>query len=208
MFLDPKEQLERIKFGVAEFINDEEMLKKLKRSKETNTPLRIKLGADPTRPDIHIGHTVVINKLKTFQDLGHHVIFLIGDFTATIGDPTGKSTTRPVLSREEIEENGRTYAKQIFKILDPNKTEIVYNSSWIGKMTPGEFIKMAAQYTVAQMLERDDFTKRYRAGVPIAIHEFLYPLTQGYDSVALKADVELGGTDQKFNLLVGRAMQS
>ncbi|WP_413575259.1 tyrosine--tRNA ligase [Bdellovibrio sp. HCB290] len=207
-FLDPKEQLERIKFGVAEFINDEEMLKKLKRSKETGTPLRIKLGADPTRPDIHIGHTVVINKLKTFQDLGHHVIFLIGDFTATIGDPTGKSTTRPVLSREEIEENGRTYAKQIFKILDPNKTEIVYNSSWIGKMTPGEFIKMAAQYTVAQMLERDDFTKRYRAGTPIAIHEFLYPLTQGYDSVALKADVELGGTDQKFNLLVGRAMQS
>ncbi len=207
-FLDPKEQLERIKFGVAEFINDEEMLKKLKRSKETNTPLRIKLGADPTRPDIHIGHTVVINKLKTFQDLGHHVIFLIGDFTATIGDPTGKSSTRPVLSREEIEENGRTYAKQIFKILDPNKTEIVYNSSWIGKMTPGEFIKMAAQYTVAQMLERDDFTKRYRAGTPIAIHEFLYPLTQGYDSVALKADVELGGTDQKFNLLVGRAMQS
>ena len=207
-FLDPKEQLERIKFGVAEFINDEEMLKKLKRSKETNTPLRIKLGADPTRPDIHIGHTVVINKLKTFQDLGHHVIFLIGDFAATIGDPTGKSSTRPVLSREEIEENGRTYAKQIFKILDPNKTEIVYNSSWIGKMTPGEFIKMAAQYTVAQMLERDDFTKRYRAGTPIAIHEFLYPLTQGYDSVALKADVELGGTDQKFNLLVGRAMQS
>jgi tyrosyl-tRNA synthetase len=207
-FLDPKEQLERIKFGVAEFINDEEMLKKLKRSKETNTPLRIKLGADPTRPDIHIGHTVVINKLKTFQDLGHHIIFLIGDFTATIGDPTGKSSTRPVLSREEIEENGRTYAKQIFKILDPNKTEIVYNSSWIGKMTPGDFIKMAAQYTVAQMLERDDFTKRYRAGTPIAIHEFLYPLTQGYDSVALKADVELGGTDQKFNLLVGRSMQS
>ncbi|QDK46278.1 tyrosine--tRNA ligase [Bdellovibrio sp. ZAP7] len=207
-FLDPKEQLERIKFGVAEFINDEEMLKKLKRSKETNTPLRIKLGADPTRPDIHIGHTVVINKLKTFQDLGHHIIFLIGDFTATIGDPTGKSSTRPVLSRDEIEENGRTYAKQIFKILDPNKTEIVYNSSWIGKMTPGEFIKMAAQYTVAQMLERDDFTKRYRAGTPIAIHEFLYPLTQGYDSVALKADVELGGTDQKFNLLVGRSMQS
>jgi tyrosyl-tRNA synthetase len=207
-FLDPKEQLERIKFGVAEFINDEEMLKKLKRSKETNTPLRIKLGADPTRPDIHIGHTVVINKLKTFQDLGHHVIFLIGDFTATIGDPTGKSSTRPVLSREEIEENGRTYAKQIFKILDPSKTEIVYNSAWIGKMTPGEFIKMAAQYTVAQMLERDDFTKRYRAGTPIAIHEFLYPLTQGYDSVALKADVELGGTDQKFNLLVGRSMQT
>lgn len=207
MFLDPKEQLERIKFGVAEFINDEEMLKKLKRSKETNTPLNIKLGADPTRPDIHIGHTVVINKLKTFQDLGHKVYFLIGDFTAQIGDPSGKSATRPVLTREEIEANGRTYAKQIFKILDPEKTEIVYNSAWINKMTPVDFIKMSAQYTVARMLERDDFTKRYRSGTPIAIHEFLYPLTQGYDSVALKADVELGGTDQKFNLLVGRDMQ-
>ncbi|MBC7370282.1 MAG: tyrosine--tRNA ligase [Bdellovibrionaceae bacterium] len=208
IFLDPREQLERIKFGTAEFINDEEMLKKLKRSKETNTPLRIKLGADPTRPDIHIGHTVVINKLKTFQDLGHHVHFLIGDFTATIGDPSGKNSTRPMLSREQIEENGKTYAKQIFKILNPEKTEIVYNSTWIGKMTPGEFIKMSAQYTVARMLERDDFTKRYKGGVPIGIHEFLYPLTQGYDSVALKTDVELGGTDQKFNLLVGRDMQS
>ncbi len=206
-FLDPQEQLERIKFGVAEFINDQEMLKKLKRSKETNTPLIIKLGADPTRPDIHIGHTVVINKLKTFQELGHKVMFLIGDFTATIGDPSGKSTTRPVLSREEIEANGATYAKQIFKILDPAKTEIVYNSAWINKMTPGDFIKMSAKYTVARMLERDDFTKRYKSGTPIAIHEFLYPLTQGYDSVALKADVELGGTDQKFNLLVGRDMQ-
>jgi len=207
-FLDPKEQLERIKFGVAEFINDAEMLKKLKRSKETKTPLRIKFGADPTRPDIHLGHTVVINKLKTFQDLGHHILFLIGDFTATIGDPSGKSATRPLLTREEIEENGKTYAKQIFKILDPQKTEIVYNSTWISKMTPGDFIRMSAQYTVARMLERDDFTKRYKAGVPIAIHEFLYPLTQGYDSVALKADVELGGTDQKFNLLVGRDMQA
>jgi tyrosyl-tRNA synthetase len=206
-FLDPREQLERIKFGTAEFINDEEMLKKLKRSKEKNVPLKIKFGADPTRPDIHIGHTVVINKLKTFQDLGHHIHFLIGDFTATIGDPSGKSTTRPLLTREEIEENGKTYAKQIFKILDPEKTEIVYNSSWINKMTPGDFIRMAAQYTVARMLERDDFTKRYKSGTPIAIHEFLYPLTQGYDSVALKSDVELGGTDQKFNLLVGRDMQ-
>lgn len=207
MFLDPKEQLERIKFGVAEFINDEDMLKKLKRSHATNKPLNIKLGADPTRPDIHIGHTVVINKLRTFQELGHHIHFLIGDFTAMIGDPSGKNTTRPMLTREEIEENGRTYAKQIFKILDPEKTEIVYNSSWMNKLTPGDFIKMAAQYTVAQMLERDDFTKRYKGGVPIAIHEFLYPLTQGYDSVALKTDVELGGTDQKFNLLVGRSMQ-
>lgn len=207
-FLDPKEQLERIKFGVAEFINDEEMLKKLKRSYEQNKPLIIKFGADPTRPDIHIGHTVVINKLKTFQDLGHKIYFLIGDFTAQIGDPSGKNTTRPLLTREEIEENGRTYAKQIFKILDPEKTEIVYNSSWINKMTPADFIKMSAKYTVAQMLEREDFTKRYKSGTPIAIHEFLYPLTQGYDSVALKADVELGGTDQKFNLLVGRVMQS
>lgn len=204
MMMSPQEQLERIKFGVAEFINDEEMLKKLKKGK----PLNIKFGADPTRPDIHIGHTVVINKLKTFQDLGHKIYFLIGDFTATIGDPSGKNTTRPMLSREEIEENGKTYAKQIFKILDPEKTEIVYNSSWISKMTPADFIRMSAKYTVAQMLEREDFTKRYKAGVPIAIHEFLYPLTQGYDSVALHADVELGGTDQKFNLLVGRQMQS
>lgn len=207
-FLDPQEQLERIKFGAFEFINDEDMLKKLKRSKETNKPLNIKLGADPTRPDIHIGHSVVINKLRTFQELGHHIHFLIGDFTASIGDPSGKNTTRPILSREEIEENAKTYAKQIFKILDPEKTEIVYNSTWIGKMTPGDFIRMSAQYTVARMLERDDFTKRYQAGVPIGIHEFLYPLTQGYDSVALKTDVELGGTDQKFNLLVGRHMQS
>ncbi len=208
MNLSPQEQLERIKFGVSEFINDEEMLKKIKRSQVTKTPLNIKLGADPTRPDIHIGHTVVINKLRTFQELGHKVFFLIGDFTALIGDPSGKNTTRPILSREEIEENAKTYSKQIFKILDPEKTEIVYNSSWINKMTPADFIRMSAQYTVAQMLERDDFTKRYKAGVSIGIHEFLYPLTQGYDSVALKTDVELGGTDQKFNLLVGRQMQA
>src|SRR5207253_3042971 len=191
----------------AEFINDEEMLKKLKRSKEKNQPLRIKFGADPTRPDIHIGHTVVINKLKTFQELGHHIHFLIGDFTAMIGDPSGKNATRPLLTREEIDENAKTYAKQIFKILDPDKTEIVYNSTWINKMTPADIIRMSAQYTVARMLERDDFTKRYKSGTPIAIHEFLYPLTQGYDSVALKSDVELGGTDQKFNLLVGRDLQ-
>jgi tyrosyl-tRNA synthetase len=201
--MSPQEQLERIKFGVAEFINDGDLLKKLNRGK----PLNIKFGADPTRPDIHIGHTVVINKLKTFQDLGHKVYFLIGDFTAMIGDPSGKNSTRPMLTREEIEENGKTYAKQIFKILDPEKTMIVYNSSWINKMTPADFIRMSAQYTVARMLERDDFTNRYRSGTPIAIHEFLYPLTQGYDSVALQADVELGGTDQKFNLLVGRDLQ-
>jgi tyrosyl-tRNA synthetase len=207
-FLSPQEQLERIKFGVAEFISDADMLKKLKRSQETKKSLNIKLGADPTRPDIHIGHSVVINKMRTFQELGHHIHFLIGDFTAQIGDPSGKNSTRPVLSREEIEENGKTYAKQIFKILDPEKTEIVYNSTWINPMTPADFIKMSAQYTVARMLERDDFTKRYKAGIPISIHEFLYPLTQGYDSVALKTDVELGGTDQKFNLLVGRDMQA
>lgn len=207
-FLDPREQLERIKFGVAEFINDEEMLKKLKRSKEKNQPLRIKLGADPTRPDIHLGHTVVINKLKTFQDLGHHIQFLIGDFTALIGDPSGKNTTRPMLTREEIEENAKTYKKQIFKILDEEKTEIVFNSHWCEKMNFADVIRLASRYTVARMLERDDFTNRYKSGSPISLHEFLYPLTQGYDSVALKSDVELGGTDQKFNLLVGRDLQS
>lgn len=202
--MSPQEQLERIKFGTAEFINDAEMLKKLQKGK----PLNIKLGADPTRPDIHIGHTVVLNKLKTLQDLGHQVFFLIGDFTAMIGDPSGKNTTRPMLSREEIEKNAETYKEQIFKILDPDKTKIVYNSHWMSKLTATDFIKMTAQYTVAQMLERDDFTKRYKEGSPIGMHEFIYPLTQGYDSVVLQSDLELGGTDQKFNLLVGRAMQS
>ncbi|MBX3040324.1 MAG: tyrosine--tRNA ligase [Bdellovibrionaceae bacterium] len=206
-FLDPQEQLERIRFGAVDLLTETDLLKKLKRSKETNKPLRIKFGADPTRPDIHLGHTVVINKLKTFQDLGHHIQFLIGDFTAMIGDPSGKNATRPLLTREEIEENAKTYAKQIFKILDPDKTEIVYNSSWMDKFTAVDFIKLSAQYTVARMIERDDFTKRYKSGTPIAIHEFLYPLTQGYDSVALKSDVELGGTDQKFNVLVGRDIQ-
>jgi len=207
MMLSPEEQLKRISYGCAELISAADLLKKLKRSAETKKPLRIKFGADPTRPDIHLGHTVVINKLKTFQDLGHHILFLIGDFTAMIGDPSGKNSTRPILSREEIAENAKTYAKQIFKILDPEKTEIVYNSSWIDPMTPADFIRLSSQYTVARILERDDFTKRYKAGVPISIHELLYPLTQGYDSVALKADVELGGTDQKFNLLVGRELQ-
>ncbi len=207
-FMDPREQLERIKFGVAEFISDEDMLKKLKRSKEKNQPLRIKLGADPTRPDIHIGHTVVINKLKTFQDLGHHIQFLIGDFTALIGDPSGKNTTRPMLTPQEIEANAVTYKKQIFKILDPEKTEIVFNSHWCSQLNFADLIRLASKYTVARMLERDDFTNRYKSGSPIALHEFLYPLTQGYDSVALKTDVELGGTDQKFNLLVGRDLQS
>lgn len=208
MMLSPQEQLERIKFGCAELISDADMLKKLKKSAEKKQPLKIKFGADPTRPDIHLGHTVVINKLKTFQDLGHHIQFLIGDFTAMIGDPSGKNATRPMVSREEIEEYAKTYAAQVFKILNPEKTEIVYNSTWINKLTPADFIKLTAQYTVARMLERDDFTKRYKSNVPISIHEFLYPLTQGYDSVALKSDVELGGTDQKFNLLVGRDLQS
>ncbi len=208
MFLDPQEQLERIKFGAVDLISEPDLLKKLKKSVAKNQPLKIKFGADPTRPDIHIGHTVVINKMRTFQELGHHVQFLIGDFTALIGDPSGKSTTRPLLTREEIEENGKTYAKQIFKILDPDKTEIVYNSAWLSQLSSIDFIKLAAKYTVAQMLEREDFTKRYRSGTPIAIHEFLYPLTQGYDSVAMQTDVELGGTDQLFNLLVGRSLQS
>jgi tyrosyl-tRNA synthetase len=207
-FLKPEEQLELIKHGTVDFISEVDFLKKLKKSFETKKPLNIKLGADPSRPDIHIGHTVVINKLKTLQDLGHHVQFLIGDFTALIGDPSGKNTTRPILTREEIDSNARTYASQIFKILDPEKTEIVYNSTWLLKLTSIDFIKLSAKYTVAQMLERDDFTKRYKANVPISLHELMYPLCQGYDSVALNTDLELGGTDQKFNLLVGRDLQS
>jgi tyrosyl-tRNA synthetase len=208
MFKQPQEQLELIKFGSVDFISDADFLKKLKKSFNTKKPLKIKLGADPNRPDIHIGHTVVINKLKTLQDLGHHIQFLIGDFTALIGDPSGKNTTRPILSREEIDQNAKTYASQIFKILDPEKTEIVYNSSWLLKLTSIDFIKLSAQYTVARMLERDDFTKRYKAHVPISLHELMYPLCQGYDSVALQSDLELGGTDQKFNLLVGRDLQA
>lgn len=206
-FLPAKEQIERIGMGAVDLISIPDLTKKLERSREKNKPLNIKFGADPTRPDIHLGHTVVINKLKTFQDLGHHIHFLIGDFTAMIGDPSGRNATRPILTREEIEVNAKTYAAQIFKILDPAKTEIVYNSKWMGPFTAVDFIKLSAQYTVARMIERDDFTKRYKSNTPIAIHEFLYPLTQGYDSVALKSDVELGGTDQKFNLLVGRDIQ-
>lgn len=208
VWLKPEEQLERISFGVVDLISKEDMLKKLKRSYESKKPLLIKFGADPTRPDIHLGHTVVINKLKIFQDLGHHIHFLIGDFTALIGDPSGRNQTRPILTREQIEDNARTYAKQIFKILDADKTEIVYNSKWLAPMTSIDMIKLAAKYTVARILERDDFSNRYKSHTPIAMHELLYPLTQGYDSVALKSDVELGGTDQKFNLLVGRDLQS
>ncbi len=207
-FLKPEEQLEQIKYGTVDFISEGDFLKKLKKSYDSKKPLKIKLGADPSRPDIHIGHTVVINKLKTLQDLGHHVQFLIGDFTALIGDPSGKNTTRPILTREEIDSNAKTYASQIFKILDPDKTEIVYNSHWLLKLTSIDFIKLTAQYTVARMLERDDFTKRFKGNVPISMHELIYPLCQGYDSVALHTDLELGGTDQKFNLLVGRDLQS
>lgn len=203
----PQEQLAELRKGVVDLVSEADLLKKLERSYKEKKPLSIKLGADPTRPDLHIGHTVVINKLKAFQDLGHKVNFLIGDFTSLIGDPTGKSETRPALTREEVLANGKTYALQIFKILNSEKTEIVYNSSWIDKLSPQDIIKLTAQQTVARMLERDDFEKRYKGGVPISIHEFLYPLMQGYDSVALKSDVELGGTDQKFNLLVGRDLQ-
>lgn len=206
-FLEPKEQLEKIKFAAVDIVSEEELLKKLEKSYKKKEPLRIKLGMDPSRPDIHLGHTVVLNKLKVFQELGHHVIFLIGDFTAMIGDPTGKNETRPALTREEVAENAKTYAEQVFKILDKEKTEIAYNSTWMDKFSATDFIKLCGQYTVARMIERDDFTKRFQGNQPISIHEFLYPLVQGYDSVALKADIELGGTDQRFNLLVGRDLQ-
>lgn len=189
--------------GTEEILLESELIDRLKE----NRPLRIKAGFDPTAPDLHLGHTVLINKLRQFQDLGHEVIFLIGDFTGMIGDPSGKSATRPPLSRDEVIENARTYEQQIFKILDPEKTLVMFNSSWMGEMSAADMIKLAAKHTVARMLERDDFNKRYIGNQPISIHEFLYPLVQGYDSVALEADVELGGTDQKFNLLVGRQLQ-
>jgi tyrosyl-tRNA synthetase len=205
--LKPEEQLEQIKRGSEEIISEEELLKKLQKSYESDTPLRIKAGFDPTAPDLHLGHTVLIQKLKHFQDLGHQVVFLIGDFTGMIGDPSGKSETRKALTKEEVLANAETYKEQVFKILDPEKTEVAFNSTWMEKMSSADVIKLASQYTVARMLERDDFTKRYASNRPISIHEFLYPLVQGYDSVALKSDVELGGTDQKFNLLVGRDLQ-
>jgi len=197
------EALEQIKRGAEEILVEAELKTKLERSK----PLRIKAGFDPTAPDLHLGHTVLINKLRQFQDLGHEVLFLIGDFTGMIGDPTGKNATRPPLTRDDVIENARTYEQQIFKILDPEKTLVMFNSSWMNEMSTAELIQLASKHTVARMLERDDFSKRYKGGQPIAIHEFLYPLIQGYDSVAMKADVELGGTDQKFNLLVGRELQ-
>lgn len=197
------EALAIIKRGIEELIPEDALLEKLK----LDRPLRIKAGFDPTAPDLHLGHTVLINKLRQFQDLGHEVIFLIGDFTGMIGDPTGKSATRPPLTEEQVRANAITYKEQVFKILDPDKTRVVFNSEWMSKLGAADMIRLAGQYTVARMLERDDFTKRYRAEQPIAIHEFLYPLVQGYDSVALEADVELGGTDQKFNLLMGRILQ-
>lgn len=198
-----QEQIDLISRGADEVIKLDELKKKL----ESGKPLRIKAGFDPTAPDIHLGHTVLINKLRQFQELGHQVIFLIGDFTGMIGDPTGKNVTRKVLTREDVEKNAETYREQVFKILDPELTEIRYNSEWMNKLGADGMIRLAATYTVARMLERDDFTKRYKDERPIAIHEFMYPLVQGYDSVALKADVELGGTDQKFNLLMGRHLQ-
>ncbi len=196
-------QLGTIRRGCDELLIEAELVEKLKRG----TPLRVKAGFDPTAPDLHIGHTVLINKLRQLQDLGHHVLFLIGDFTGMIGDPTGKNATRPPLSREDVARNAQTYTEQVFKILDRAKTEVVFNSTWMDKMTAADMIKLAATHTVARMLERDDFSKRYKGNQPIAIHEFMYPLVQGYDSVALKADLELGGTDQKFNLLMGRELQ-
>jgi len=201
--VDVERSMQVIRRGCDELLVDAELLARLK----SGRPLRIKAGFDPTAPDLHLGHTVLINKLRHFQDLGHHIMFLIGDFTGLIGDPTGKNVTRPPLAREQILENAKTYKEQVFKILDPERTEIFFNSTWFDDLGAAGMIRLAAQHTVARMLERDDFAKRSAGGLPIAIHEFLYPLCQGYDSVAMRADVELGGTDQKFNLLVGRELQ-
>jgi len=202
--MTPEQQLARIQRGTEEIIQVDELLERLK----SGRPLRVKAGFDPTAPDLHLGHTVLINKLKVFQDLGHEVIFLIGDFTGMIGDPTGKNVTRKPLTAEQVAENAKSYAAQVFKILDPAKTRVVFNSEWMNKKSAADMIQLAAQYTVTRMMERDDFTKRFAAQQPISIHEFLYPLLQGYDSVELMADVELGGTDQKFNLLMGRTLQA
>jgi len=206
-FASVDEQLAYIKKGAAEIIRESELRAKLVKSRASGKPLRVKLGMDPTAPDLHLGHTVVLRKLKHFQDLGHTIIFLIGDFTGMIGDPTGRSATRPPLTREQIEENAETYKAQVFKILDPVKTVIDFNSRWFSKFSAEDFIRLTAKSTVSQMLEREDFHKRFQEEKPIAMHELIYPLAQGYDSVALEADVELGGTDQKFNLLVGRELQ-
>ena len=206
-FAPVDEQLTYLKKGSAEIIREADLRAKLEKSRATGKPLRVKLGMDPTAPDLHLGHTVVLRKLKHFQDLGHTAIFLIGDFTGMIGDPTGRSATRPPLSREQVEENAETYKAQVFKILDPKKTVIDFNRRWMGAFTSDDFVRLMAKYTVSQLLEREDFHKRFQEEKPISVHELLYPLVQGYDSVALEADVELGGTDQKFNLLVGRELQ-
>jgi len=206
-FAPVDEQLTYLKKGSAEIIREAELRAKLEKSRATGKPLRVKLGMDPTAPDLHLGHTVVLRKLKHFQDLGHTAIFLIGDFTGMIGDPTGRSATRPPLSREQVEQNAETYKAQVFKILDPKKTVIDFNRRWMGAFTSDDFVRLMAKYTVSQMLEREEFHKRFSEEKPISMHELLYPLVQGYDSVALEADVELGGTDQKFNLLVGRELQ-
>ncbi|WP_456384762.1 tyrosine--tRNA ligase [Desulfolithobacter sp.] len=202
-----EEQIALIERGVVDLISREDLVKKLTRSVETGQPLKIKAGFDPTAPDLHLGHTVLLHKLRHFQQLGHQVYFLIGDFTGLIGDPTGKSDTRPPLTREDVERNAETYKEQVFKILDPTRTKVVFNSTWLGELSSYDMIRLASHLTVARMLERDDFKKRFENGRPISIHEFLYPLIQGYDSVALEADVELGGTDQLFNLLMGRDLQ-
>jgi tyrosyl-tRNA synthetase len=207
MFPSVDEQLRKIGEGIAEIIPLDELRKKLERSRDTGTPLIVKQGFDPTRPDLHIGHAVSIHKLRTFQDLGHRVVFVIGDFTALVGDPSGRSDTRPVLSREEIEENLRTYQEQVFHILDSDRTELRRNSEWLEKLDLEDVLRLTSQYTVARMLERDDFEQRYAAGRPISMVEFMYPMMQAYDSVVLEADVEIGGTDQKFNLLLGRTLQ-
>jgi tyrosyl-tRNA synthetase len=199
----PEQQIETIKRGSDELLIESELREKLK----SGRPLRVKAGFDPTAPDLHLGHTVLLNKLKQLQDFGHHVLFLIGDFTGMIGDPSGKNATRPPLTREEVQANAATYTEQVFKILDRGRTEVVFNSAWMDRMNAADLVRLAAKHTVARMLERDDFAKRYKGKQPIAIHEFLYPLVQGYDSVALKSDLELGGTDQKFNLLMGREVQ-
>jgi tyrosyl-tRNA synthetase len=206
-FAPVEEQLTYLKKGSAEIIRESDLRAKLEKSRSTGKPLRVKLGMDPTAPDLHLGHTVVLRKLKHFQDLGHTAIFLIGDFTGMIGDPTGRSVTRPPLTREQIEENAETYKAQVFKILDPRKTVVDFNRRWMGRFSADDFVRLMAKYTVSQLLEREDFHKRFHDEKPISVHELLYPLVQGYDSVALEADVELGGTDQKFNLLVGRELQ-
>ena len=206
-FAPVEEQLTYLKKGAAEIIREADLRAKLEKSRATGKPLRVKLGMDPTAPDLHLGHTVVLRKLKHFQDLGHTAIFLIGDFTGMIGDPSGRSVTRPPLSREQIEQNAETYKAQVFKILDPEKTVVDFNRRWMGAFASDDFVRLMAKFTVSQLLEREDFHKRFQEEKPISVHELLYPLVQGYDSVALEADVELGGTDQKFNLLVGRELQ-